>query len=116
MSVLCPAVRATLDILGEVGLAGPLHTHAETCETCSAELGNYKTASNAIAGLPADEFRTDPQFVESVMQSLGPVAVPDLEPKHSKVVPIAAAVATAAVATAAAGTAVLLRVRRARAA
>jgi len=69
-----------------------------------------------IASLPVDEFRTMPGFSEDVMQSLGPVAVPDLEPRQSKVVPIAAAVATAAVATDAAGTAVVLRFRRTRAA
>jgi len=46
------------------------------------------------------------------MGSLGPVAVPDLVHGISLKMPVAAAV----VATAAAGTAVLIRIRRARAA
>jgi hypothetical protein len=66
-----------------------------------------------LADLRYIEMAAPAELRHSVMASIGPVAVPDLEDRWDRVVPVAAA---AALATAAAGTAVLFKIYRHRAA
>ena len=116
MTVVCSTIRVALDTVGPAAITGPLVHHVELCPSCTAELEMFESLSARLRALPRDEFRATSTFTDGVMNSLGPVAVPEPSHRHSKVVPLAAAVATAAVATAAAGTAVLLHLRRNRAA
>lgn len=116
MTVLCSTVRVAIDTVGPSAVTGPVASHVESCAQCSVDLEWAETLTTRLRELPGAEFRAPTEFTERVMDSLGPVAVPDLETRTYKSVPIAAAVATAAVATAAAGTAVILRLRRTRAA
>lgn len=116
MTVVCSTVRVALDTVGPAAITGPLGSHVESCPACASDVELSETLTTRLRMLPRSEFRAPGEFTEAVMDSLGPVAVPDLDPRHSRVVPIAAAVATAAMATAAAGTVVILRLRRTRAA
>lgn len=116
MTVVCSTIRVALDTVGPGAITGPLAHHVESCASCTADLEMFESLSARLRGLRRDEFRVAATFTDEVMNALGPVAVPEVSHRHSKVVPLAAAVATAAVATAAAGTAVLIHLRRSRAA
>ncbi|MEZ5174719.1 MAG: hypothetical protein R2823_00725 [Acidimicrobiia bacterium] len=112
MSVLCSAVHMAIDTMGPSAVTGPLASHAGRCGDCSAEIASVVVIGHGLAGLPRDAHRAPERLTDAVMDSLGPVAVPDLESRLSLRVPVAAAV----VATAAAGTAVIIHLRRIRAA
>jgi enamine deaminase RidA (YjgF/YER057c/UK114 family) len=116
MTVLCSAVRVALDSVGTQAITGPLASHVASCAACGAEMSHHISMNVMLRRLSNDEYRAPTRLERAVMSSLGPVAVPDLEHRQYKVIPIAAAVATAAVATAAASTAVILHLRRTRAA
>ena len=116
MTVVCTAVRTTLDTAGSGALAGPLAAHVETCRSCSEVVMRFSTLTRDLQALPLDEFRAPSALGDAVMSSLRPVAVPDPAPKHGVIRPVTVVVATAAMATAAAGTAVIMHIRRARAA
>lgn len=116
MAALCSTVRVALETVGPTAVSGPLASHVESCARCRVDLDLAETLTTRLRMLPAAEFTAPADFTARVMGSLGPVAVPDPQTWSHKAVPIAAAVATAAVATAAAGTAVILRLRRTRAA
>lgn len=112
MAVTCAAVRLAIDTVGVSALSRPLAFHADHCEACAQEMAASKLVRDALGRLDPAEFRAPESMHSRVMSSLGPVAVPDLAERHSLRVPVAAAV----VATAAAGTAVILHLRRTRAA
>lgn len=112
MNVMCSTVRVALQTVGDSAITAPLAGHVESCDSCREAVGLVASVRADLRRLPIDEFPAPSGFYRSVMSSLGPVAVPDLEGRHSKTVPIA--VATAAVATAAASTAVILHLRRTR--
>jgi hypothetical protein len=116
MTVACSTVKVALDTVGPAAISGPLVSHVDSCATCAADVAVFGSIEVELAELLQDEFVAPSGFQASVMDSLGPVAVPDWVPPSSRSVPLAAAMATAAVATAAAGTAVILRLRRSRAA
>jgi anti-sigma factor RsiW len=116
MTVVCSTVRVALDTVGIAAITGPVASHVESCATCTHEVAAFETLSAELRTLPPDVYSAPSEFEDKVMNSLGPIAVPDIELRQSKVVPLAAAVATVAMATAAAGTAVLIHLRRSRAA
>ncbi len=113
MDVRCTAVKLSLDTVGSSAIAGPIASHIDSCQVCSAEMEWRRSITASLHGLPTDEFAAPINLHPDVMSSLGPVAVPDLEPRNHRAAVATAAVATAAVATAA-GTAVLLHLRRTR--
>lgn len=116
MAVVCSTLKVALDTVGPAAISGPLASHVESCAVCANDLAVFESVEVELRTLPFNEFEAPAELQAAVMDSLGPVAVPDWESLISKSVPLAAAVATAAVATAAAGTAVILRLRRSRAA
>lgn len=116
MNLMCHTFRLTVDSVGLPGIAGPLAVHAEHCHECRPTYAVLVTMHDQLRALPMDQHRAPEGFQPGVMGALGPGLVPDLGRRSPKVVPIAAAVATAAVATAAAGTVVILKLRRVRAA
>ena len=113
MSVVCSAVSVALPTLGSDLIGGRLWSHIESCDDCRMHYVGYRVMYDGLANLRFVQTPAPVGFSHSVMESLGPVAVPDLEDRWDHVVPVAAA---AAFATAAAGTAVLLRIYRHRAA
>jgi hypothetical protein len=112
MAVTCAAVRLAIDTVGASALSRPLAFHADHCEGCAQAMATSMRLRDGLAGLDPVEFRAPESIHPRVMSSLGPVVVPDLAERHLLRVPVAAAV----VATAAAGTAVILHLRRTRAA
>jgi hypothetical protein len=113
VSVVCSAVSVALPTLGTDLIGGRLWSHIESCEDCFMHYVGYREMYDGLATLRFVEMPTPVGLSPSVMESLGPVAVPDLDERWDHVVPVAAA---AALATAAAGTAVLLKIYRHRAA
>ncbi len=113
MSVMCSAVHVALDTVGTSGITGPLAGHVERCEVCEHDVRSLQDVTVALQSLDLEAHAAPRKLQPDIMNSLGPVAVPDPEHGISLKVPVAAA---AVVATAAAGTAVLIRMRRARAA
>jgi len=112
MNVMCSAVRVALDTVGTSAVTGPLAGHVERCEECKHDVRSLQGVTVALRSLDPEAHTAPRGLQPEVMGSLGPVAVPDLVHGISLKMPVAAAV----VATAAAGTAVLIRIRRARAA
>jgi hypothetical protein len=113
MNVVCSAVSVALPTVGSEGMSGPLAGHIEGCSTCSREVAAYEGLYAGLAGLQ-DVYEPAPaELANRVMANLGPVAVPDLDDRRDRRVPVAAA---AALATAAAGTAFFVRFYRHRAA
>jgi len=109
MKVVCSWVHVALGTVGTSAVTGPVATHVEQCSTCEREFAEIVLVEGALFSLDPVAHTAPANFQSSVMESLGPVAVPDLESRTSLAVPVAAA---AFVATAAAGTAVLIRLRR----
>ncbi len=112
MSVMCSAVHVALDTVGTSAVQGPLAGHVERCAVCEQDVRRLRAMTVALRSLDPQAHGAPRELRPAIMGALGPVAVPDLAPGISLKVPVAAAV----VATAAAGTAVLIRLRRARAA
>lgn len=112
MRVLCSAVHVAAGTVGESAISGPLAAHVERCEACAGEVRDLAEVSVQLRLLEPAAYRAPDSLYHDVTGSLGPFAVPDLDTRSSRMVPVAAAV----VATAAAGTAVLIRMRRQRAA
>ncbi len=112
MNVMCSAVHVALDTVGTSAITGPLAGHVERCEECEHRVRTLQTVTVALQLLDPEAHAAPRRLQPDIMGSLGPVAVPDPVHGISLKVPVAAAV----VATAAAGTAVLIRIRRARAA
>ncbi|MCZ7532080.1 MAG: hypothetical protein M5U23_01500 [Acidimicrobiia bacterium] len=110
---MCSAVHVALDTVGTSAVAGPLAGHIERCEVCGHDVQSLQDVTMALRSLDPEAHLAPGGLQADVMGSLGPVAVPDPVHGISLKVPVAAA---AVVATAAAGTAVLIRIRRARAA
>ena len=113
MKVMCSTVHVALDTIGTGAATGPLATHIERCDVCERELDEFSLVEKALASLELAPYEAPKDLRASVMGSLGPVAVPDLESRASFAVPVAAA---AFVATAAAGTAAVIMLRRLNAA
>lgn len=113
MSIMCRAVQIALPTVGETGVTGLLSSHVDTCIACSVEVLRYRSMYRELGELEASTHRAPGSFTDTVLASLGPVAVDYEEAQRDNRVPVAAA---AVVATAAAGTAVLLRMYRQRAA
>lgn len=109
MSAMCAAVRIALGAVGPDALSGPMAAHVEQCDHCRHESVEYAEIEIALASLERSTHQAPAHLQVMVMDSLGPVAVPDIDQRTSFAVPVAAA---ALVATAAAGTAVLLKMRR----
>jgi anti-sigma factor RsiW len=109
MNVMCSAVHFAIDTVGTSAVTGPLAAHTERCEACERELAEFSAVEESLGSLGLESHTAPEDLRETVMDSLGPVAVPDFEHRTSLAVPVAAA---AFVATAAAGTAVLIRLRR----
>ncbi len=109
MSVLCPAVHIALHTVGPGAVSGPLAAHANACDFCEADYAAFRLVEDTLASLGRTVHPAPAFLPAAVMASLGPAAVPDLEPRVSVAIPVAAA---AFIATAAAGTAVLIRMRR----
>ena len=109
MRVMCSAVHLAVGTVGTGAVAGPVASHVERCDACEHELAEINRVEAAVASLPPEAHEAPTHLHAAVMDSLGPVAVPDLDTRTSLAVPVAAA---AFVATAAAGTAVLIRLRR----
>jgi hypothetical protein len=113
MNMMCSTVHVALDTIGTGAATGPLATHIERCDVCERELDEFTLVEEALGSLELAPYEAPQNLQASVMGSLGPVAVPDLESRVSFAVPVAAA---AVVATAAAGTAALIMLRRLNAA
>lgn len=109
MKVTCSAVHMAVGTVGTGAVTGPVASHVERCDACERELVEIHRVEEAMASLSHETHEAPAHLHTAVMSSLGPVAVPDLDPRSSFAVPVAAA---AFVATAAAGTAVLIRLRR----
>ena len=109
MSVVCSAVHVALGAGGIGAIVGPVAAHIERCESCDREVAEFMALDDALGSLDCEVHSAPNDLPVTVMDSLGPVAVPDIESRTSLAVPVAAA---AFVATAAAGTAVLIRLRR----
>jgi hypothetical protein len=109
MRVVCSAVHVAIDTIGTGAVAGPVATHIETCDACGRELAEFTQVEESLSSLERTAHSAPRDLHPSVMGSLGPVAVPDIESRTSLAVPVAAA---AFVATAAAGTAALIMMRR----
>ncbi|MDA2979461.1 MAG: hypothetical protein O3B42_06850 [Actinomycetota bacterium] len=112
MKVLCSAVHVAAGTVGASAISGPLSAHVERCDTCAGEIRDLEEVSIQLRLLEPATFRAPDSLYRDVTGSLGPFAVPDLDPRSSLRVPVAAAF----VATAAAGTVVIIRMRRQRAA
>ena len=113
MNVVCTAVSVTLPTVDIAGAAGVLTTHIQRCDRCHTEVESYRQLHDVLASMRDDTVPAPRDLRPRVMASLGPVAVPDLEPSSDHRVQVAAA---AVLATAAAGTAMLMRLYRHRAA
>lgn len=113
MSVLCSAVAVALPTVGTDATSGRLWSHIESCDECRAQFMRYDEMYEGLAGMRYAHVRAPGALTQRVRATLGPVAVPDIEERWDRVVPVAAA---AALATAAAGTAVLFKIYRHRAA
>ncbi len=113
MSVLCSAVHIALPTVGTGTISGRLWSHIESCESCQDEYAFYREMYEKLAELRDAHMAVPVGLTKHVMDSLGPVAVPDPDERWDHVVPVAAA---AALATAAAGTVALVRFYRHRAA
>ena len=109
MRAVCSVVHVALGTVGANAVTGPVATHVEQCETCEREFAELALVEMELASLDPTAHTAPATLQPTVMDSLGPVAVPDMESRTSLTVPVAAA---ALVATAAAGTAVLIRLRR----
>ncbi len=113
MSIVCSAIQVALPTIGEGTITGPLESHVESCLRCGTEVVLYRDMLRELEALEMSLDGAPQGLTRNVMNSLGPVAVAQREPRRDARVPVAAA---AVVATAAAGTAVLLKLYREHAA
>jgi len=112
MKVMCSTVHVALDTVGTAAVTGPLASHVHACSECARMYAIASEYRSWLAAMDHDLLEAPSGLHDEVMRSLGPVLVADSGQRHSLKVPVAAAV----VATAAAGTAVILSLRRTRAA
>jgi hypothetical protein len=112
MRAMCSAVRVAVGTVSASAISGPLAAHVERCDACAGDIRDLEEVSVQLRLLAPSAYRAPDSLYHEVAGSLGPFVVPELDARLSLKVPVAAAV----VATAAAGTAVLIRMRRQRAA
>ena len=91
MRAACVPISATISARGEDGLTPRMQRHVEGCHQCQGELADHRMVARGLSDLRNVTYSAPAEIMPRVMADIGPWAVPDLERRRDRRIPVAAA-------------------------